>query len=138
MFSTWLYSSVCTLDRAEAGEAMQAIQAVSQSRNATLDVTGALIWTGERYSQFIEGPAASVAALRQSILSDPRHRSALTLEASTAARRAFAGWWAVSSAGTSFFERELKRICEQAGTRAEDSARDLKALLMEFVRTTDR
>ena len=45
---------------------MQAIQAVSQSRNATLDVTGALIWTGERFSQFIEGPAASVAALRQS------------------------------------------------------------------------
>jgi hypothetical protein len=134
MLSTWLYASSCTLNRAEALEAVHQIVDVSRPTNRSLDVTGALIWTGTRFAQFLEGPDAGVAALRETILRDPRHHSVQTIEASETSARMFAGWSLAYSGTASFVERELKRICEQAGAGIGDSAKDLKLLLAEFER----
>lgn len=134
MLSTWSYASTCTLDRADARDAVHMIVDISRPRNRSLDVTGALIWTGDHFAQFLEGPGAAIAALRDDISRDPRHRDVLTVEEAEAPERIFSGWSLAYSGTASFVERELKRICKQAGTKSGDSARDLKSLLIEFDR----
>jgi Sensors of blue-light using FAD len=46
---------------------------VSRRRNAECGLTGVLLFDGHRFCQLLEGPADSVAQLRQSIAKDPRH-----------------------------------------------------------------
>ncbi|ETI61053.1 blue-light sensor BLUF [Sphingobium sp. C100] len=134
MLSTWLYTSICTVDPADGRAAVQAIVAISRLRNSALDVTGALVWTGRRFAQFLEGPAAGIGALRESIEQDARHREVWTLEASQASGRMFDGWSLAYSGTASYVERELQRISARAAANAADSARDLKLLLVEFAR----
>ena len=135
MLTTWLYASICTLDRGDAPDAVRAIVEISRPRNASLGVTGALIWTGDRFAQFLEGPHAAIDALRDSIARDPRHQTVQTLEASQAPARTFDGWSLAYSGTASFVEREVKRISDQAATGARASARELKLLLIEFDQT---
>lgn len=45
----------------------------ARKRNAQLDITGHLIFDGEYFTQWIEGPSAGVDALWQSLLKDDRH-----------------------------------------------------------------
>jgi Sensors of blue-light using FAD len=50
-----------------------AICQVSRRNNADRSITGVLLFDGHRFCQWLEGPAASVALIRQSIEKDPRH-----------------------------------------------------------------
>lgn len=45
----------------------------AQPGNASRGVTGVLVFDGQRFFQFMEGPAEAVTALSQSIAQDPRH-----------------------------------------------------------------
>ncbi|MDT1047295.1 BLUF domain-containing protein, partial [Pseudomonas aeruginosa] len=74
---------------------------------------GALIFSGSRFAQFIEGPAESVATLRAAIERDVRHRNVTTIEADTSGARFFAGWSLAYSGHSTFVDRELRRIGEQ-------------------------
>jgi blue light- and temperature-responsive anti-repressor len=47
--------------------------AQARVRNATLGITGHLIYDGEFFTQWIEGLPASLDALWESLLRDPRH-----------------------------------------------------------------
>lgn len=136
MLSTWLYASVCTSNRIEARKFVHDIVDVSRVRNGALGVTGALVWTGTWFAQFLEGPQAGMAALRHSISGDPRHVGLLTLEAADAPTRAFEGWSLAYSGTASFFEQELSRICELTQTDSDRAAKDLKLLLAEFSRVS--
>lgn len=53
--------------------ALAALAAQAQAANAELGITGALIATGDRFAQFLEGPALPVAELMSRIDRDPRH-----------------------------------------------------------------
>jgi Sensors of blue-light using FAD len=50
-----------------------AICHASRANNADRSITGVLLFDGHRFCQLLEGPAASVAHVRQSIEKDPRH-----------------------------------------------------------------
>jgi hypothetical protein len=60
-----LYISHSLLDPASADADMLALVRTAIERNRTLEVTGALIFTGTRFAQIIEGPAAAIEALSQ-------------------------------------------------------------------------
>lgn len=88
----WLYASDCALPQSGAPRAVDDIVATSLPRNAGGAVTGALLFTGTRFVQFLEGPAPGVAAIRRSITADTRHRNIRTVMEGPWAQRRFADW----------------------------------------------
>jgi hypothetical protein len=135
MFTTWLYISVSELPADAQAGVIDAIVDVSRSRNADLDVTGALIFSGSRFAQLIEGPADNVAILRSAIERDVRHRSVTTIEAGDISHRLFAGWSLAYCGHSIFVDRELQRIGEQHVWDAAGASRSLKLVLTEFSRS---
>ncbi|MBB3956633.1 BLUF domain-containing protein [Novosphingobium sediminicola] len=98
----WLYASRCALPSAWAQRAVDDIVVKSIPRNASLEVTGALLFTGSRFVQFLEGPAESVVAIRQNILADRRHHDIVTFLSGGRAERIFSNW-SLAYAGPSLF-----------------------------------
>jgi Sensors of blue-light using FAD len=54
-------------------DVVSAICQVSRRRNAELSLAGVLLFDGHRFCQWLEGPAASLARVRESIIGDKRH-----------------------------------------------------------------
>lgn len=67
---------------------------LSQARvkNAQLDITGHLIFDGEYFTQWIEGPSASLDALWQSLLKDERHTEIMLISRTPTDERRFGSW----------------------------------------------
>lgn len=102
MITSLLYVSVSTLKLPdEAGEVYELV-GVARSRNATLDVTGALIFTETHFAQILEGSAAAVEELMVSIRADRRHREVNTVSVIETPQRRFADW-SMAYSGPSFY-----------------------------------
>jgi hypothetical protein len=60
----------------------------ARMRNAERDITGLLVFDGQRFCQHLEGPPEAIDALMQQIEEDPRHVDVrVVYEAPLAARR---------------------------------------------------
>lgn len=78
-------------------------------RNGTLDVTGALIYTGARFAQLLEGANSAVDQIMASIEKDRRHEQIIYLPVRQRPVRRFATW-AMAYAGPSLYvDRHVKR-----------------------------
>ena len=62
------------------------------ARNAASGITGALVSSGDRYRQWIEGSPAAIEALLDALRRDRRHERLTVTEDVTAESRAFVGW----------------------------------------------
>lgn len=71
---------------------VQSILHASRRRNARLDVTGCLLFSGRCFAQVLEGAPATVAALAARIASDPRHHDVRFLAEKTRPEREYADW----------------------------------------------
>lgn len=83
------------VSRATAPHDSTAIQAILQAarrRNARLDVTGCLLFSGHCFAQVLEGPQPAVASLARTIAADPRHVGVRVLAESRRAEREYATW----------------------------------------------
>ncbi|MEO8058027.1 MAG: BLUF domain-containing protein [Burkholderiales bacterium] len=60
-------------------EVVKEIVATARLHNTAHDITGALLFDGERFCQLIEGSEANVRALAHNIYKDVRHSSLRTL-----------------------------------------------------------
>jgi hypothetical protein len=98
----WLYVSHCRFPARWSDAAVADIVAVSRSRNVASGVTGALLFTGMRFAQFLEGPAASLNGLQDSIERDPRHADVRTILSGAQEARLF-DRWSMAYAGPSLF-----------------------------------
>ncbi|MGL3822989.1 BLUF domain-containing protein [Sphingopyxis sp. R3-92] len=128
----WMYVSRAHVPRECADEVIDAIVAVSRPRNAALQVTGALVFSGDSFAQIIEGPAEAVAELRACISRDSRHRELLTLVDGERSSRDFADWSLAYSGTALFVARELERIRADMHSEPHQSQRDLRRLLGEL------
>lgn len=72
--------------------ALDALLQVSRSRNASLGVTGALLFNEGRFLQLLEGDEDSVRAIYASIVRDGRHTDVTLIAAEPVAARRFARW----------------------------------------------
>lgn len=127
-----MYVSRATIARQDADKVIDAIVAVSRPRNAALDVTGALIFSGDSFAQIVEGPAEAIAELRDTISRDERHRELLTVADGDKSSRDFANWSLAYSGTALFVEREIERIRATALAEPHHSQRDLIHLLGEL------
>ena len=69
-----------------------AIVATAHRVNPTLSLTGMLLWHDTRFAQLLEGPTASVDAMMDRLLTDPRHRDVTVLTRWPQERRLFPDW----------------------------------------------
>lgn len=60
-------------------EVVKEIVAAARTHNPAHEITGALLFDGERFCQLIEGAEADVRALAHNIWNDPRHADLRTL-----------------------------------------------------------
>jgi hypothetical protein len=125
----WLYASECILPQAWAAKAVEDIVAKSVPRNASAGVTGALLFTGARFVQFLEGPGASVDTIRRGILADQRHDRIVTLQAGPRIERIFRQW-SLAYAGPSLFVADRVDALLDAGL---GDIAEMIMLLEEFV-----
>jgi len=102
MFERWFYISTSRLEIVHAADHVAEIVNISIPRNRSLDVTGALMFTGQHFSQYLEGSPAAIAELKQSILQDHRHEDVRTLAAGPHEDRRFLTW-SLAYAGPSRF-----------------------------------
>ena len=81
--------------RAELGD----IFTTARRKNRGLDVTGALVLSGDSFAQVLEGDEAVVRGLYATIREDPRHEDVAVLDEQTVDGRAF-GRWAMARVAT--------------------------------------
>jgi hypothetical protein len=128
-----LYVSRSTLLMPDQIGEIDAIVEVARSRNAALDVTGALVFTRLHFAQILEGSAAAVDELMRSIEADPRHTDVDVVDVRDSSGRHFAGW---SLAYTGFSTRIDQPISEIADRRSdaglEAKTRRLRRLMVEL------
>jgi hypothetical protein len=124
----WLYVSRCRLPSAWAPKTIHDIVAISRARNSGFKVTGALLFTGSRFAQYLEGPKEAIERLQASIRRDLRHDAVSTVAEDETATRSF-GDWSLAYAGPSLFVADKVEA-------ALDDAGELIGLLHEFSTTT--
>lgn len=130
-----LYVSEAIHQLPEGDNPVDDIVEVAQSRNAALDVTGALVFTGRNFAQVLEGSRAAVEELMLSINKDERHRDVDVITVEEITERRFPGW-ALAYAGPSVFvDRHIRPLVEKdVGNGFEELAADmLISLMREFV-----
>lgn len=101
-FHAVFYVSESRVDPATAESEVEALVALARSKNRRLQITGALAYTGDRFVQYIEGPAKAIEGLMRSIRLDPRHTNLTVVYDSAVAIRRFENW-ALAFTGKSIF-----------------------------------
>ncbi len=125
-----------TLLKFPAGTAeVEHIVAVSQARNAGLDVTGALIATPAYFAQVLEGPQPAVAELMRSIMRDPRHTEIEILTEGETPERRFASWSMAYSGYATYVDDYIEPFFASAAPAQAGRLRQrLIRLMLEFTR----
>jgi lipase chaperone LimK len=124
---SWLYASRSVLPEGQEQTVVRQIVDVSRVKNGKLAITGALIFTGSFFAQYIEGPPEGVESLKASIPADVRHIEVRTVAAETVQARKFGDWSLAYSAESAPFDRLTSLAHRRPG-------RGGQALLMEMIR----
>lgn len=132
MLARWSYISKSRLDTTDAEERIQEIVHISIPRNRSLDVTGALMFTGRSFAQYLEGAPAAIEELRASILRDRRHEEVRTVASGIAPHRHFVTW-SLAYAGPSHFVADIvERSLNDALEMGDEGSAALVQMLSEF------
>jgi FAD-dependent sensor of blue light len=94
------------------------IISVSRRKNAEVDITGALIYTGARFGQLIEGAPAAVDRLLETIVADTRHKDVRECIDETSTER-WVSEWSMGYLTSAEFCRYVSALC----TAHDDSGR---------------
>lgn len=128
-----LYASTSTMSPDETDAAIKDIVAVSQARNAALDVTGCLIFGAGRFAQVLEGEESDVQDIMRRISRDPRHKDITILEQGDLPARRFTGWALLGYAGPSLFvQRTIARPVAEARRGRAHGISELLRVMIEF------
>ena len=108
-----LYVSRSTIERSAETKSLESIIEVARSRNAKLEVTGALIFTRAYFAQILEGSDLAIDDLMASINRDIRHREVNVIERVALANRRFADWSMAYAGPSSYIERHLSPLVSE-------------------------
>ena len=97
-----------------------------------MDVTGALLFTGVRFAQCIEGPEAAIAELRDSIMRDKRHVAITTLMHGPIAEPSFRNWTLAFAGPSPNVSRTLNRSLRELQNGSGSAGASVKHLLLEL------
>jgi hypothetical protein len=133
-----LYVSRSLIPRDGVKQAIDHLVVTSSSRNSTLALTGALLFTGRHFAQVLEGKQESVELVMAAIARDARHDQVLVVEKAPVAERRFAGWSLVYFGPSEFVSRHVTRLLsDPAAAKRTRAAEWLVELLCEFASGQD-
>lgn len=114
------YTSESCIEGGEDSSELRKLIEAAQQKNERLAITGALILAGNRFAQYIEGPAAAVQSLIASIAADDRHKQmAIAFDQSVPGRRF--GRWSLAYAGASLYMwKHLEAVITSEGVERQD------------------
>lgn len=104
----WLYISRCTVEPVWTATMVETLVAQAVGRNASLGLTGALLFTGTHFLQALEGPPGALALMRATIAEDLRHTELVTLDEGTIQERRFAGWSLAYAGGSVYLANKVR------------------------------
>ncbi len=84
----YLSTAVEKFDARSLGRMIEAAAA----KNARLDITGVLLFAGDRFMQVLEGPQETVLPLFDTIQHDQRHTFVEVVQSESVSTRLFANW----------------------------------------------
>jgi hypothetical protein len=107
---------------------IHSILAASRKNNATVGVTGALLFNNGYFGQVLEGSRAAVVQTFERIQQDPRHSDPLVLSFTRIAKPSF-GNWSMAFVGSSV--EDAVRYAAVAGESGYDPSQMTGATLFE-------
>jgi len=113
---------------------IEAILAAAKRNNPSMQITGALLYSGGYFCQVIEGPEEAVEDLFETIQMDDRHGSVTVLHFEPIDKRGF-GEWAMALAGIEDRMRfNIEGVLDSKDRiKAEAAGRDLVSTLEKLV-----
>lgn len=129
-----LYVSRALVHGPEADCAVAEIVSVARERNGQLGVTGALLFTGDRFAQVLEGTRGAVKELMVRINRDARHTDIAIIREGTVAEARFAQWTLAYSGPSAFIDRTVARTLDEAFVSGRQRGDRLLRLLKELTR----
>jgi len=132
MLHHWLYASSSRLVGQDCEVQVQHIVNVSKRRNAECAVTGALLYSGEHFVQFIEGPPNSIAQIRMSISQDSRHSHVVTLADGESPERNFEGWALAYNGRSQFVGKAITKALKHFDESRDRGRSELLRLIKGF------
>jgi hypothetical protein len=139
MISSLLYVSRSLLRQPDQAREIDNILAVARTRNANLNLTGALAFTETHFAQVLEGSRSAIDELMESIRRDRRHTDIQVTRVETLPERRFPDWRMAYSGPSIFVTNRIKPLLEES---LHPSGKVIKSdllilLLHEFVTTPD-
>lgn len=130
-----LYLSYNRIPFETADQQVQAIVDKSIKKNRHSDITGALIFTGSHFCQFLEGSEEAVLRLMDTICLDPRHSDIWVVHQEAAVDRRFANWSMAYTGRSEFVSSYLLEIIN-ASEEAERKrvVHSVISMMEEFVK----
>lgn len=132
MLDRWFYISTSRLNESDAEAQVRNIVEVSRRRNQSLDVSGALVFTGRRFTQYIEGPASAIAELQENILQDSRHHDIKTIACGQYPDRNFLTWSLAYTGPSQFVASKVEGALTDALKNRHGGIETLLHMLEEF------
>ncbi len=106
------------------------IISVSRSRNADLDVTGALVATPTHYAQMLEGPESALVTLMASIDCDERHSHVNLLYFAPQPHRELARWSLAYSGESTYVSDMIAAAIHAPHVELRAYAEQIRALML--------
>lgn len=135
MLRSLLYVSVSQLPGPNCFEVVDAMVERARHNNERLGLTGALIFTGTRFAQYLEGQPDRVEKLVETIASDNRHREITILFDHLCPTRLFRDWSLTYSGGSLYVDRHIKALIGRHPHRTRDW--DIAQLMKLILSTTE-
>lgn len=104
----------------------------ARCQNAAVQITGAMLFTGSRFAQILEGPAAAVLELIGQIVADERHTDILLVQVKSLESRVFSKWSMAYAGPSVFVQRNVNRAMVPPPGASKPDPLPLIRLLTEF------
>jgi len=111
-FHSIFYVSRSALPRDNLQAAVEDIVADARHRNVNTGLTGALLFTGTHFAQYLEGQKSQLDVLLSSLERDPRHEGLQVIDRSQIYRRLFQTWNMAYFGPAQFVARPIMELAE--------------------------
>ena len=134
MLLSLMFISRSALAGADAGPSVDNIVAASRRRNLSLDVSGALVFTGVHFAQILEGSQDALCILMARIRSDIRHDCVEVVRQMRIDQRSFRDWSMAYAGPSTHLAARLSPLLLQAkaGPGAPDAVERLAIAMQEL------
>lgn len=105
-----IYVSKSRIEAAGSDSAIAQLVREARSRNASLAVSGALLFTGTHFAQILEGPASSIALITSALKEDDRHADMFIAAHYPISARIFSDWQIAYAGPSQFVAQHIKRL----------------------------